>query len=173
MNRKLVWAVVFGLGLVTLAHGQTTKPLKLYDSFDGTLINPSKWISQWQCGSPSVMECQRDIRHGQLHLRVRGYGVPNTNQGNQYGVSAMYLSSSFVTDIATQVTVQRAASQTCPANTGGLTAKHYCSARFSMVVAHRPTMFKLTCSLVATRLTLAAQSRLVDSCITKVNSLGT
>jgi len=42
MNRKLVWAVGFSLGLVTLARGQATKPLKLYDSFDGTLINPSK-----------------------------------------------------------------------------------------------------------------------------------
>lgn len=33
--------------------------LKLYDSFERKFLNPQKWSSEWQCGFPSVMECDR------------------------------------------------------------------------------------------------------------------
>jgi hypothetical protein len=92
--------------------------LKLYDSFDEKLINPAKWYTQWQCGSPSVMECEREIQDGQLHLRVRGYGSTATNEGNQFGTTGIFLTSSSVSDVAVQAVIQETSAQGCPAMTG-------------------------------------------------------
>ena len=53
-----VLAVSAGLSVTSLA--QQVLPfagLKLYDSFDHGLINPTKWFSQNQCGFGPIMEC--------------------------------------------------------------------------------------------------------------------
>jgi hypothetical protein len=93
--------------------------LALYDNFDRQFVNPLKWFSQWQCGSPTVMECERDIQDGRLKLRVRDYGNNSQNQGTQFGVSELYLTSTAVTDISADVIVQATTAQACPANTDG------------------------------------------------------
>lgn len=93
--------------------------LALYDNFDRQLIDPLKWFSQWQCGSPSVMECERAIYSGHLRLRVRDYGVSSDNQGTQYGVSALYLSSAAATDISVDAKVQYTTARECAANPNG------------------------------------------------------
>jgi len=103
------------------ASGQQLQPvsgLKLYDSFDQRLINPAKWYTQWQCGSPSVMECERDIQDGHLHLRVRAYGSNSTSDGSQFGTSGIYLSSASASEIAAQLVVAETAASGCPAMTG-------------------------------------------------------
>jgi len=103
------------------ASGQQLQPatgLKLYDSFDQRFINPAKWYTQWQCGSPNVMECEREIQDNHLHLRVRAYGSNNTPDGSQFGTSGIFLSSSSVSEVAAQVVVEEAASLGCPAMTG-------------------------------------------------------
>jgi hypothetical protein len=92
--------------------------LKLYDSFEEKFISPAKWYTQWQCGSPSVMECEREIQDGQLHLRVRAYGSTATNDGNQFGTTGIFLTSSSVTDVAAQAVIQETNAQGCPALTG-------------------------------------------------------
>jgi hypothetical protein len=93
--------------------------LRPYDTFSGALLDPSKWVGQWQCGT-TVMECVREIQDRQLHLRVRGYGDPNVDGGNQYGVSELYLTSgAAVTNVAAHVTVRRAAQDSCPSGAGG------------------------------------------------------
>ena len=80
----LVFALAMNLTLSSFAQQiQPNSGLKLYDGFDVRLINPAKWYTQWQCGSPSVMECEREIRDRQLHLRVRSYGSTTTSDGNQ------------------------------------------------------------------------------------------
>lgn len=110
--------VVIFISPATWAQQSThSSNLALYDNFNGQFINPLKWFSQWQCGSPSVMECQRSIHGGRLVLRVRDYGNNTENQGTQYGVSELYLTSAAVTDISADVTVQNTTAQLCPANT--------------------------------------------------------
>jgi hypothetical protein len=92
--------------------------LRPYDSFSGAFIDPSKWVAQWQCGT-TVLECVREIQNRQLHLRVRGYGDPNTSGGVQYGVSELYLKSgAAVTNLAAQVIVLRATADGCPTSAG-------------------------------------------------------
>jgi hypothetical protein len=115
----LVLAVTVSLVLPSLAEQiQLSSGLRLYDSFDQRLINPAKWYTQWQCGSPSVMECEREIQDGQLHLRVRAYGSTTSSDGSQFGTSGIFLTSSSVTDIAAQAVVQETNAQGCPAMTG-------------------------------------------------------
>jgi hypothetical protein len=113
----MLWAT-----LPSLAWSQESASLsglRPYNNFSGAFIDPSKWVGQWQCGS-TVMECVREIQDRQLHLRVRGYGDPNANGGNQFGVSELYLKSGeAVTNLAAQVTVQRATADGCPTSAGG------------------------------------------------------
>ncbi len=98
---------------------RVTPNLIRYDTFDQPLISPIRWFSQWQCGSPTVMECQRQIQNGRLNLRVRDYGDRTDNQGIQYGVSKLYLTSAAVTDIAADVIVRRTVAQNCRDNPNG------------------------------------------------------
>lgn len=99
--------------------GQTSPQisgLSLYDTFDQQFINPLKWFSQWQCGSPSVMECDRDIYNGRLRFRVRSYGTNSDNEGRQDGISQLYLTAAAATDISADVIVQSTTARACAAN---------------------------------------------------------
>ena len=90
----LVFALAMSLTLSSLAQQlQPGSGLQLYDGFDQRFINPAKWYTQWQCGSPSVMECEREIQDGQLHLRARAYGSTASNDGNQFGTTGIFLTS--------------------------------------------------------------------------------
>jgi hypothetical protein len=115
----IVFALTASLTLSSFAQQiQSSSGLRLYDSFDQHFINPAKWYTQWQCGSPAVMECEREIQDGQLHLRVRAYGSTTNNDGSQFGTSSIFLTSSSVTDIAAQAVIQETNAQGCPALTG-------------------------------------------------------
>jgi len=52
------------------ATAQSQSGLRLYDSFDGRIINPSKWIPLQDCVG-TVMECVREVKDDHLRLRVR------------------------------------------------------------------------------------------------------
>jgi len=91
--------------------------LRLYDSFTGPFINPSKWSPQWQCGG-TVMECVREIQQDQLRLRIRAYGATNTNNGSQFGGSGLSFASNSATDIAADLTVLHSTAQACSTNPG-------------------------------------------------------
>lgn len=121
-----IWVIVF-LGFAAfVACGATAQTwaqntpqissLTLYDNFDRQFINPLKWFSQWQCGSPSVMECDRDIYNGRLRLRVRSYGTNSDNEGRQDGISQLYLTAAAATDISADVIVQSTTARACAAN---------------------------------------------------------
>ncbi len=113
------FALTVSLTLPSFAQQIQLSPgLKLYDSFDQRLINPAKWYAQFQCGSPAVMECEREIQDGQLHLRVRAYGSTTTNDGSQFGTTSIFLTSSSVTDIAAQAVIQETNAQGCPTMAG-------------------------------------------------------
>ena len=115
MRRKIMLYVVVACVAVIPAWAQTQ--LRLYDSFTGPFINPSKWSPQWQCAG-TVMECVREIQQDQLRLRVRGYGATNTDNGTQFGGSGLTLVSNSSTDIAADLTVSRSTAQACSTNPG-------------------------------------------------------
>jgi len=96
---------------------QQTSALHLYDNFNQTFIDPSKWSSPWQCGSP-VTECDRDLQQNQLHLRVRAYGANDSDNGTQSGSSGLNLTSTTATDIAAQVLIRNSSPQDCATNSG-------------------------------------------------------
>jgi len=111
------------------AQTSTIPKLFFYDDFHGKYINPLKWSSQWMCGTSTVMECERNIEGGHLALHVRNYGDNVENQGMQFGNSLLYLNVD-ATDISTDVTVQSAKAQSCPANPGGAHAQVLLSGHF-------------------------------------------
>jgi hypothetical protein len=91
--------------------------LALYDNFDETLLNPTKWSPYGACNW-SVLECVRVIQDDKLRLAVRVYGATNSNQGDQYGPSELHFSNATpIRTIATEFTVRRTSSIPCPANT--------------------------------------------------------
>jgi hypothetical protein len=96
------------------------KLYKMYDTFDGKLIDPSKWRSNdpRPCGSGSALECVREIEGGRLHMRVRNYGATNTDDGTQNANLGVLLTAPLgVMELATEVVVRTASAQGCP-NTG-------------------------------------------------------
>ena len=117
MRTRTIVALLFCVASTVMASAQSG--LTLYDDFNQKFISPAKWYTQWQCGSPSVMECEREIQSNQLRLRVRGYGTSDTNNGNQFGVSEVYLTSARVKDIQAQVVVRTSTADTCATNTSG------------------------------------------------------
>ena len=110
-----VGALVLITGAV--AQNRPGLGLRLYDSFDGRFLDPSKWLAQWQCGG-TVMECVREISDDQLRLRVRAYGASDSDQGTQFAGSGVSLASASATDIAVDVVVRRSAPQACATNPG-------------------------------------------------------
>ncbi len=74
-----VFILVVFLGMSAHAGG----PLKLYDDFRATLINPVKWVGNESQNYPlSMRENHRKIETGRLHLFVRGYGSNTTDLGS-------------------------------------------------------------------------------------------
>jgi hypothetical protein len=98
VRKIMLYVVVAWVFAVSLSARAQTQ-LRLYDSFTGPFISPSKWSPQWQCGG-TVMECAREIQDDQLRLRVRAYGATNTNEGTQFGGSGLTFVNNSVTDIA-------------------------------------------------------------------------
>ena len=101
--------------LLSSTRPSSTLAAKLYDNFNQTYLDPTKWTMPWQCGSPA-MECVREIERGQLRLRARAYGATSSDTGTQFGNSGVNLTASSVTDISTQVLVRNSSPQDCAAN---------------------------------------------------------
>lgn len=116
MRRIMLYVVVAWIVAVSVS-ARAQAQLRLYDSFTGPFISPSKWSPQWQCGG-TVMECVREIQEDQLRLRVRAYGATDTNDGTQFGGSGLSLVNNSVTDITADLTVSHSSAQACSTNTG-------------------------------------------------------
>jgi hypothetical protein len=98
--------------------------LKLYDNFDSAYINPARWYVQYGCSGVTNLECVRQIREERLHLRARAYGARNTNIGNEYGNSELYLVDSAATEFAAELRVLRVDSAGCTTSPGAGTHGH-------------------------------------------------
>lgn len=112
-----VLIAVAGNGFAQIQSSQNSE-LKLYDNFEGRYLNPEKWVSEWQCGSPSVMECDRGIVDHKLRLYVRAYGARDKNANNQYGVSQLDLSANTATDVSVHAVIRKTNSQGCTTSPG-------------------------------------------------------
>jgi hypothetical protein len=118
-NRLCSCVLVVLMSLITSRAQEPSSgsTLHLYDNFDSAFLNPLKWYSPWQCGSP-VMECVREIREDALRLRVRAYGATDSSTGTQFGSSGVSLTAANVTDIAAQLVVRRSSADSCSSNPG-------------------------------------------------------
>jgi hypothetical protein len=71
MRKVMSYVYLAGLCLLTLAaHGQS---LTTYDSFNGSFINPDKWLNGGMCYGNGY-DCAREVRDGHLRLATRAYG---------------------------------------------------------------------------------------------------
>jgi hypothetical protein len=113
---RLALQIFLSLAAGSMAIAQSSSGLRLYDNFNKDLIDPAKWYSGWQCQYSSA-ECEREIQSNRLRLRVRGYGSPEANSGNQFAASELFLTSANVTDIQAQVTVSKLSTEACATNT--------------------------------------------------------
>src|SRR5262245_66629589 len=57
------------------AQTQQNSDLRLYDAFNQKFLDPTKWATSSPCFTWTVLECLREIQHGQLRLAVRGSGA--------------------------------------------------------------------------------------------------
>jgi hypothetical protein len=117
---KIMILGTFAALLSAMAYSQSDKAssgLRLYDNFNQTFIDPSKWSAQGQCGSPA-MEYAREIKEGKLRLRTRAYGATDSDTGTQFVSSGVNLTASSVTDISVQVMVRNSSQQDCASNPG-------------------------------------------------------
>ena len=118
---QCILALCFVL-LVSLSHmlyaQQPSSNLALYDNFDERFLDPAKWSPSFGACGWHLLECVREIRDEKLRLAVRVYGTTSSNQDVQYGASELHFSNPTpVKGIATLLTVRRASSLPCPANT--------------------------------------------------------
>lgn len=84
--RNIIGVLV--LSLVALPLGAQT--WEVYDSFDGPLLNPARWYSEYG-EDRSALEYGRQIRNGWLELWMRGYGRSDWDSGQTQGINSMHL----------------------------------------------------------------------------------
>jgi hypothetical protein len=115
-TRRHSWlALTLWAALPDPARSEEIRPLSelsLYDTFTKGFIDPAKWKGGWQCGD-GIRECVKEVQLGRLHLRARGYGAIDTNEGGQYGVSELGLKNVAVTDLAARLVVRRIDAGSC------------------------------------------------------------
>ena len=64
------------------------QPPPIYDDFDDKHIDPAKWTDTPPC-VVNVFDCAREVRHGHLHLAVRGYGTTDSESGATFAESQL------------------------------------------------------------------------------------
>ncbi len=120
LDRRATLALAGFVILVCFSlQAQAQESSVLYDNFNQTFLDPTKWATSSPCLFQSVLECVREIQNGKLRLEVRGYGATNSNQGVQFGESALhFINPTPIRGIATQLVVRRTSALGCSANTG-------------------------------------------------------
>ena len=116
--------VLFGflLFVVGSCAGQTNPPSKLlvlWDNFNHSFLDPSRWVSTPACFSENSaeQECVRQIRDGKLYLAHRNYGDRDTDMGFQFGeVHAYFANPSTFKGISAEIVVTNYRELPCQAN---------------------------------------------------------
>lgn len=103
---------VVALGFSPCVYGQTWT---LYDNFSNGSLDPAKWYGNGVCYN--ALECERQIRGGRLHLRIRGFGLNNTDESWVFSDSTLSLTNpSTIAGLGAIVTVTRVDANLCPSN---------------------------------------------------------
>jgi hypothetical protein len=108
--------------LALAARAPAEEPLvgaKVYDSFNGGLLDPFKWAPATNPCFGNNLECVRDIEHGHLRLAVRNTGRRDSNSGIEWSASNLQFPSSVaagLTSISAKITVRQYDGIGCPAN---------------------------------------------------------
>jgi hypothetical protein len=98
--------------------------LRLYDNFNSSAIDTTRWFTGSSCNDPATMECVRQIEDARLHLRVRTYGDRTSNAGTGFGHVELFLSDTAITDVATDLTVLDVNTSACVTSPGAGTHGH-------------------------------------------------
>jgi hypothetical protein len=109
------------VGLPAVGEAQ----LILYDDFKGKLIDPDRWYGAGRNGTPDAPSTEnvRQIKGGQLELRVLQHGRDDVNGGGQFsGVNLGITNPAPIRTLQAAVKVALAEAQACSANTGNAIA---------------------------------------------------
>jgi hypothetical protein len=87
MKPRIILSVLM-LVLVALPLGAQT--WKVYDNFDGPLLNPARWYSEYG-EDRSALEYGRQIRNSCLELWMRAYGRTDLSGGQTQGINSMLM----------------------------------------------------------------------------------
>lgn len=79
---------LFWVFTAVVARAQVV-PMVVYDSFDGNLIDPAKWLGQEFPGCCSAREAVREIRHNEARLAIRIYGDTGSNSGTRGAINRL------------------------------------------------------------------------------------
>lgn len=120
MHRKIALGFLL-LAALSCAAQTTNNPQGsiLYDDFNHTSLQPSKWKATAACYTTNgvELECVRQIQNRKLHLAHRTYGNRDTNTGLQFGdANVLFTSPSRIKSITAEITVLQTAEGPCPAN---------------------------------------------------------
>jgi hypothetical protein len=98
--------------------------LPLYDDFSGDHIDPAKWIATPLC-VVNVYDCAREVRHGHLHLAVRGYGATDSESGVTFAESQLlFKDPQVINSIRFRFTVTSVSAGACPPDSPNTEAAH-------------------------------------------------
>ncbi len=125
MRYKVILAVLLLLPLVSVAQQQMGS-IQLYDNFNSTWIDPTKWAAIPTCSatpfldttaSLNLVDCIRAIQGGSLRLMVKAYGHIDSDTDRQFGPSELYFASpNAINTISVTVKIHRSAPIPCPSN---------------------------------------------------------
>lgn len=102
------------LVLFLVAQPLSAQTWEVYDNFKGPLINPALWIPNGGA-CQNALDCERQVQHGQLRLRIRGYGLTNTDAGQNWSQNSLEATQpTGIIGIGAKLTVTRAISNSCP-----------------------------------------------------------
>ena len=117
--------VIVFLLLATSAVVQA-QSLRLYDDFNGSWLDPTKWATTPTCSTTAfldtarpinVLDCSRTIAASNLRLMVRAYGRSDSDWDQQFGPSELYFANpNAVRTINTTFTIKKSKSVGCPTN---------------------------------------------------------
>jgi hypothetical protein len=112
MRKQLLAVLLFA----TLPLAAQT--LTLYDNFDRKLINPSRWAYAFCFSSEGLeLECAREIQDEKLHLAHRGFGLTNSNMGQQNGGAGVgFANSETIKTVKTDLVVRSVLEIPCAGN---------------------------------------------------------
>lgn len=97
-----------------------------YDTFARPWLNPAKWLTLPTCSgtifldttaSVNALDCAREIQNNKLHLMVKAYGLPASDEGRQFGPAELFFANpNAVNSISANLQVRKMEAVACSSN---------------------------------------------------------